>query len=82
MLFLEDLLRQERKRAKEQAKIEGKIEGMIEDILDVLEEYGDIPEALQSRIMSETDLPTLKKMFKSAVMAGSMMKFEEYLESL
>ena len=48
-MFLEDLLRQERKQAK--------IEGKIEYILEVLEEYGDIPESVRSRIMSETDLP-------------------------
>ena len=34
----------------------GKLKGKIDSLLEILEELGDIPEALQTRIQSEKDL--------------------------
>lgn len=80
----------EKKKRKEQLKVctlfeeiakdnkaAGKIEGKIESILELLENYGEIPEKLRNRISNQTDLETLKVWLKKAAEARSIKEFEK-----
>lgn len=64
---------------RETGRIEGKLEGKIEDILDLLKEKGTVPEELEKRITSETDVDILKKWLK---LAGSVKNVEEFIKGL
>ncbi len=58
-------------------KLEGKIEGKIEDILELLEEYGDLPEDILSKVKSETDMEKIKKWHKLAAKVDTLEAFIE-----
>lgn len=60
-----------------EARAEGMAEGKAEVILELLDEIGDIPEEIRSRVMSERDLSTLGKWFKLAVKAESLEQFQK-----
>lgn len=55
----------------------GKLKGKIDSLLEILEELGDIPEALQTRIQSEKDLQVLTSWLKAAAKADSIEEFQE-----
>lgn len=55
----------------------GKAEGRAESILDLLEEFGPVPEYLCERIMQETNQEMLKSMLKAARQAESIEQFME-----
>lgn len=67
MLF-EEMLRDER--------AEGKAEGKAEAVVEILRAYGEVPEELIERIMSEKDSATLKRLLKCAVVSKSISEFE------
>ena len=77
-MLIEDLLRQERKAAEIKAKAESK----KEDIIVVLKERGIFSEAMQNRIMSESDINMLKSLLKAAANAASLEQFEEMIANL
>ena len=54
---------------------EGFNKGKVEDIWELLEDYGDIPEPLQKKILSEQDPNTLKKWHKLAAKVSSIENF-------
>ena len=54
-----------------------KAEGMAEEILEVLEEYGEVPGKLKERILEKKSLPILKCWLKAAVKADSIEAFEQ-----
>ena len=54
---------------------EGKAEGKAEDIIELLEEYGIVPEWLKERIMQETDLDKLKTLHKLSAKVESIEEF-------
>ena len=54
---------------------DGQRERSIEDIMELLEDYGDIPEELHKKILSEQDPDTLKKWLKLAAKVSSMDEF-------
>ncbi|MEG0355413.1 MAG: PD-(D/E)XK nuclease family transposase, partial [Lachnospiraceae bacterium] len=58
-----------------QAKNEGKAEGKAEDIIEILEEYGTVPESVRNAIFSQPDLCVLKKWLKIAAKIDSIEKF-------
>ena len=58
-------------------KATGKLEGKIDSLLEILQELGDIPEVLQTRIESEKDLQVLTSWLKAAARADSMEEFQE-----
>ena len=64
---------------RETGRIEGKLEGRIEDILELLKEKGTVPEELEKRITSETDVEILKKWLK---LADSVKNVEEFIKGL
>lgn len=55
---------------------EGKIEGKIEDILELLEDFGKVPERLIERISREAKPEQLSKWLKYAAKASSLAEFE------
>lgn len=56
---------------------EGKAVGIRDSLLELLQEFGDIPEALQTRIESEKDLQVLTSWLKVAARADSLEEFQE-----
>lgn len=62
------------------AKEDGKVEGKAESILELLSEYGDIPEDISQKIMRETDLEKLTKWLKLAAKAEDVQGFIEYMD--
>jgi len=59
------------------AKEDGKAEGKAESVLEVLSEYGEVPEDLKNEILSQSDLKKLSGWLKLAVRAGSLKEFME-----
>ena len=51
--------------------------GKIDSLLEILQELGDIPEALQNRIRSEKDLQVLTSWLKAAARADSVEEFQK-----
>ena len=66
-MILEEMLRDER------------AEGKAEAILELLEELGTIPEAVQNRIMNESDMEVLKKWHKLSARVNTL---EEFLKKM
>ena len=66
MLF-EEMMRNER------------AEGKAEAILEILEDYGDVPESLRSRIMSEKNSSVLRHFLKYAVQASTISEFDSMM---
>ncbi len=81
MLF-EDMIRWERKEAKEECMLEGERTTRQDDVLELLEELAPVSEKLHNRILSETDMHVLKQMLKIAGKAGTMEEFEEAISNL
>ena len=54
---------------------DGQRERSIEDIMELLEDYGVIPEELHKKVLSEQDPDTLKKWLKLAAKVSSMDEF-------
>ena len=63
----------------EEGNAAGKAIGKAEDILSLLEELGDIPEELRSKILRESDLNVLRKWLKEAAKAESVEAFAEHI---
>lgn len=74
MLF-EEMLRDERAEGRAEGKAEGKAEGLALAILNILGAYGQIPEELNSSILSVRDADVLEQHLKSAVQAKSISEF-------
>ncbi|MEI3210212.1 MAG: hypothetical protein V8S14_04365 [Lachnospiraceae bacterium] len=56
---------------------EGKAVGIRDSLRELLQEFGDIPEALQTRIESEKDLQVLTSWLKVAARANCLEEFQE-----
>ena len=70
----ERLIRMEEYADGEAAGIQ---KGKIDSLLEILQELGDIPEALQNRIRSEKDLQALTSWLKAAARADSVEEFQK-----
>ena len=55
----------------------GKVKGKAEDIIELLEEYGNVPEWLKECIMKETDIDKLKTLLK---LSAKVESIEEFIE--
>ena len=64
-----DLIDMEREEAAQKTK--------AMDILELLEEYGEVPENLCEQIEAETDMDTLKKWLKLAARVESIVEFRK-----
>ena len=58
---------------------EGARETMVENILDLLEDYGEIPEDLKERLNSIEDMALLKKYLKLAAKVDGIAEFQAVL---
>ena len=58
-----------------EGKTAGRIIGKAEDILELLEDYGQIPQKLRDRIHAEKNLDVLKQWHKLAARAASLEEF-------
>ncbi len=67
----------EREKGRTEGRTEGKVAGKAESILEILEEYGKVPDELYQRILAQRDLEILKSWLKVANKVGSI---EEFLE--
>ena len=66
----------------QEGKTVGILEGKMDSLLEILQELGDIPEALQTRIRSEKDMQVLTSWIKAAARADSLEEFQEKIEKL
>ena len=64
-------------RALDELIADGVAAGKAECIVDLLEEYGVVPEDLKEKILSQTDLAVLKDWHKLAAHVGSIEEFVE-----
>ena len=64
---------------RKEEREEGRAEGKAESILEILEDYGPVPNDLVTRIMGEKDLPTLTKWHKTAVRCSSVDEFTDLI---
>ena len=83
-MIFEEMLREEKQEGRLEGRLEGihagKLEAKRESVLELLEELGDVPQALQDRIESLEDLEQLKILFKMAAKADSIPSFMEQAE--
>ena len=74
-MLWEEKLYYEREEASETAALKQR----KEDILELLEDYGEIPERLRARIEAETEPEVLARWHKLAARCGSVSAFEEQM---
>ena len=55
----------------------GKAIGKAESILDILQEFGEVPEGLKDCILAQQDITVLKDWLKAAIKASSIEEFEK-----
>ena len=55
----------------------GKAIGKAESILDILQEFGEVPEGLKDCILAQQDITVLKGWLKAAIKASSIEEFEK-----
>lgn len=66
-----------REEGRAEGMMWGRIAGKAEAVLDLLEEIGDVPEELRSRIQKEQDVLKLKKWLKLAFEERTIEAFME-----
>lgn len=77
MCEIADRIRREGKEeGRKEGKYLGRIEGKIEDILELLEDFGSVPQRIIGRICQETDPEQLSRWHKCAARAASIEEFE------
>ena len=59
---------------------QGILRGKMESIIELLKDLGEIPEELQTKIMSEKDLEVINCWFKLAAKANSIEEFQEKIQ--
>ena len=60
---------------------EGKAEGITEVIIDLLRDYGDIPQDLREKIKTEDNINVLKEWLEKTIKTGSMEQFQKAIQS-
>ena len=60
-------------------RLDAKDEGKIESILELLEDFGTVPEEIVDRLKNETDLDKIKAWNKLAARADSIQEFVEHM---
>ena len=66
-------------RREEIFRKEEREEGKAEGILEILEDYGPVPDELVTRIMGEKDISTLSNWIKTAVRCSSVDEFTDLI---
>lgn len=67
-------------RGKELGKVEGIRLGTVNNIMEFLEDLGEIPETLKSKIMQEEKPDVLRRWLKLAAKAETVEEFEKKIE--
>ena len=67
------------RQGKIEGKIEGRFEGKIASIMELLEEYGTVPDGLRTCIQEEKDMEVLKLYLKKASRVQSVEEFEQWV---
>ena len=67
-------------RGKELGKVEGIRLGTVNNIMEFLEDLGEIPETLKSKIMQEEKPDVLRRWLKLAAKAETIEQFEKSVE--
>ena len=67
----------ERSEGRKEGRKEGWIESQIECVLEILEEYGTVPDGLRQMIESQKDINILRDWMKAAIKSHSVEEFEE-----
>ena len=62
-------------RGEKRGEKRGERREKAEDVLDLLEEYGSIPQEVRTKVMEELELETLKKWHKLAAKVDSIDDF-------
>ena len=75
-MIFEEMLREE----KQEGRQDGRLEATRENVLELLEDLGEIPEDLQTKLEDLEDLTKLKALHKIAAKAESLHAFEEKAE--
>lgn len=65
-----------RNEGREEGRGVGRLESKIEDILELLEDFGQVPQRIIDLIEKEDNLGVLRRWHKSAARAGSLAEFE------
>ena len=65
---------------REEAKEEGIRLGTVNNIMEFLEDLGEIPETLKSKIMQEEKPDVLRRWLKLAAKAETVEEFEKKIE--
>ena len=63
----------------EEAELEGKLKGQVYSILELLEEYGNIPDGLKNKLLAQHDTVQLSKWLKTASRVRSISEFEDMI---
>lgn len=66
-----------RKEGKAKGRKEGQAQGRAESIVEILEEYGTVPEEIRKKILAEKEIDQLKKWLKLSVKEKSVEQFIE-----
>ena len=61
------------------AETKAKLENSREMVLELLEEFGVVPNKVKEKIMSEEDMDTLKKWHKLAAKCENLEEFEKMM---
>ena len=67
----------EREKGRQEGRADGKVAGKAESVLEILEEYGEVPDELRDRVLAQSDLEILKSWLKVANKVGSIEEFVE-----
>lgn len=65
---------------KEEGRLEGRLEGRIEGILDLLQDLGEVPEALENRIKAQENPAVLRLWHKASAKAQTIEAFVRMIE--
>lgn len=76
-MFWEEYVELLKEELKDTVKEEGRQTGKAEDILELLEDYGEVPAKLQEKILNEKDMAVLKCWLKIAAKVNSVEEFEK-----
>ena len=71
----EDVFEHGMKKGEAKGEAKGRIFGKAESIIDLLNEYGEIPEDLRQTILQESNPETLKRWLKFAAKVDSIEEF-------
>ena len=72
---INEYIREAQAEGRAEGRAEGLALGKAENILELLQDYGTVPEELKTRIMSEKDLQTLSRWNRLAARVSSVEAF-------